>query len=67
MVGKVECIVYLATLLVGFLGCSVLKVDIDGAVKKNMGDFRFWIASDAWRVSSCFMFVSNKDSLFLPR
>ena len=66
MVGKVGYIVNLAELLVGFLRGSVLKVDLDGVVKKK-GDFRFWIASDAWRVSSCFMFVSNKDSLFLPR
>ena len=55
MVGKVGCIVYLATLLVGFLGCSVLKVDIDGVVKKNMGDFRFWIESDACRGSLYFI------------
>ena len=44
MVGKVRYIVNLAELLVGFLRGSVLKVDLDGVVKKK-GDFRFWIAS----------------------
>ena len=33
--GKVGCLVNLTTLLVGFLGGSVLKVDITGAVKKK--------------------------------
>ena len=34
MVVKVGCIVYLAALIVGCLGGSVLKVDISGEVKK---------------------------------
>ena len=51
---KVVCLVYLASLLVGCLGGSVMKVDIDGAVKKRMGEFRFRIESDNWNVSLCF-------------
>ena len=39
--GKVVCLVYLEVLLVGFLGYSVLKVDIYGEEKKKMGYFRF--------------------------
>ena len=34
--GKVGCLVNLASLLVGCLGNSVLKVDIYGVVKKKM-------------------------------
>ena len=39
MEGKVVCIVYMAALLVGCLGGSVLKVDLAGAVKKK------WVTS----------------------
>ena len=35
IVGKVGCILYLEALFVGFLGGSVLKVDISGAMKKK--------------------------------
>ena len=35
MVGKVGCLVYMVSLLVGFLGGSVLEVDIAGSVKKK--------------------------------
>ena len=35
MVGKVGYIVYMVALLVGFLGGSVLKVYLDGVVKKK--------------------------------
>ena len=35
MVGKDGCLVYMATLILGCLEGSVLKVDIAGAVKKN--------------------------------
>ena len=41
IMGKVVCLVYLEVLLVGFLGYSVLKVDIYGEEKKKMGYFRF--------------------------
>ena len=43
MLGKVGCLVFLSALLVGYLGGSVLKVGITGAVKKKKGDFRFCI------------------------
>ena len=33
---KVGCLVNMAALLVGFLGVSVLKVDISGSVKKKI-------------------------------
>ena len=36
MIGKVGCLVYLAAVLVGLLGGSVLKDGLDGAVKKKM-------------------------------
>ena len=51
--GNFECHVNITALLLGCLGGSVMKVDISGAVKKK-GDLRFWISSDAWRVSLCF-------------
>ena len=35
MVGKIGCILYLGALILGCLGGSVLKVDINGAVKKK--------------------------------
>ena len=35
MVGKVECILYLAALLVGCLRGSVLKVDLTGVINKK--------------------------------
>ena len=35
MVGKVGCILYLAALLVCYLGGSVMKVDLDGAINKK--------------------------------
>ena len=35
MLGKVVCLVYLAAILVGCLGGSVLKVYLDGVVKKK--------------------------------
>ena len=35
MVGNVECIVYIAALLIDFLGGSVLKLDISGTLKKK--------------------------------
>ena len=47
---KVGCLVNMAALFVGFLRGSVLKVDLAGAVKKK-GNFRFFIASNSWRVS----------------
>ena len=53
---KAGYLVNLAALLVGFLGGSVLEVDLDGVVKKK-GDFRFWIASDASRVYLCFRYL----------
>ena len=43
MVVKFGCLVYMASLVVGFLGGSVLKIDAAGGVKKKMGDFRFCI------------------------
>ena len=43
---KVLYIVNLAEILVGLLGVSVQKVDLDGVVKKR-GDFRFWIVKKA--------------------
>ena len=46
------------------IGVSVLKVDIAGAVKKKMGDFRFWIESDAYRVSLCFRYLQNVSVLW---
>ena len=49
MVDKVEHIVYLMPIIVGCLEGSFMKVDIAGAVKKKIGDFRCWIESDAWR------------------
>ena len=52
--GKVECLVNMAEILVGCLGGSFTRVDINGAVKK-MGNFRFCIGGYAWRVSLCFM------------
>ena len=63
MVGKLGCLVYLAELIVGCLGVSVLNVDLSGTVKKKMGDFRFWIESDAWRVSFCFRSLYIADIL----
>ena len=54
--GKVGCLVNLAALLLGFLVGSVPEVDISGEVKK-MVNFRFWIASDAHRVSFCSMYL----------
>ena len=33
MVGKVGCLTYLEAIIVGCLGGSVMKVDLDGAVK----------------------------------
>ena len=54
IVGKVVCLVIMVVLLVGFLGGSVMKVDLSGAAKKKMGDLRFWIESDACRASYCF-------------
>ena len=59
---KVGCLVNLTALIVGFLGGSVLKVDLAGVVKKY-GDFRFLIASDAWRVSLCFRSLYIADIL----
>ena len=56
MMIRVGCLVNLAALLVGFLGGSVLKFDLSGVAKKK-GDFRFWIASGAWRVSFCFRYL----------
>ena len=53
---KVGCLVNLAALLVYFLGSSVMKADIYGVVNKK-GDFRFWIASDDWRVYLCFRYL----------
>ena len=35
MVGNFECLVYLETLLVGYLEISVLKVDFSGSVNKK--------------------------------
>ena len=35
MLGKVRCLVYLAALLIGCLGGTVLKVDLAGVVKKK--------------------------------
>ena len=35
VMGKVGCLVYIVALLVGFLGGSVLKVDLSGSVKKK--------------------------------
>ena len=48
--GNVVCLVNLVALIASFLGGSILKVDIAGAVKK-IGDFRFWTESYAWSVS----------------
>ena len=56
MADMFECIIYLLSLLVGCLGGSVLKVDLAGAVNEK-GNFRFWIESDAWRVSLCFRYL----------
>ena len=56
MMRKFGCLVNLAVILVGFLGGSVLKVDLAGAVNEK-GNFRFWIESDAWRVSLCFRYL----------
>ena len=53
-------------LIVVFLGVSVMKFDLAGVAKKK-GDFRFWIESDAWRVSFCFSFANIKHSLSLLR
>ena len=39
MVGKVRCLVYLAEILVGCLGSSVMKVDLAGALNKK------WVTS----------------------
>ena len=64
MVGKVGCIIYLEELLVGFLGGSILKVDIAGAAKKTMGDFGFWIKSDSWKVYFCFSYLYNASILW---
>ena len=52
MAVKFGCLLYLAAICVGFLEGSVLKVDLDGAVKKK-DDFKFCIASDACRVFFC--------------
>ena len=41
MVGKVGFIVYLAVLLVGYLGGSFLKVDLDGSVKEKRSNSGF--------------------------
>ena len=41
MLGKVVFLVYLAAIIVGCLGGSIMKVDLAGAVKKKLGDFRF--------------------------
>ena len=32
-----------------------------GSMKKKMDDFRFWIESDAWRISFCFrsLYISS--------
>ena len=38
---KVGCLVNMAVLIVGFLGGSVLKIDIDGVVKKKRVTSRF--------------------------
>ena len=57
MAGKVVCLLYLVTLIVGCLGGSVLKVNLSGVVKKTNSDFKFWIESDAWRVSFCFRYL----------
>ena len=57
MTVKVGCLEYLEALIAGCLGGSVLKFDLAGAVKKNMGDFRFWIESDSRWVSLCFRSV----------
>ena len=64
MVVKFGCLVYLTEVIVGFLGGSVMKVDIFGSVKKKMGDFRFWIESDVWRVYSCFMYLYTEAILW---
>ena len=50
---KFVCLVNMTSLLLGFLGYSVTKVDNSVVVKKK-SRFRFWIASDSQRVSLCF-------------
>ena len=35
MIGKVSCLINMEALLVGFLGGSVLKVDLSGVVNKK--------------------------------
>ena len=49
--GKVVFLVNMEALIVGFLGGSVPKVDIFIVVKVKRGNFSFWIASDAWRIT----------------
>ena len=50
---KVGCLVNLTELILDYLGGSVTKVDLSGAVKKK-GDFGLCISSDAFSVSLCF-------------
>ena len=51
---KVGCLVNLTEIIVGFLGGSVMEVDLTGVVNKK-GNFSFFIAIDACRVSLCFI------------
>ena len=51
VMGKVRCLVGQAALLVGFLGGSVMMVDMARVVKKIRASSVFWVASDACRVS----------------
>ena len=41
MVGKIGCILYLGALILGFLGGSVLKVDLSGLAKKRRANSGF--------------------------
>ena len=59
MLGKVVCLIFMVALIVGCLVVSVLKVGLAGAAKRKMGDFMFWIESDAWRVYLCFKSINN--------
>ena len=63
MIVKFGCLVNLVAFIVGCLVGSVLKVDLAGKVNKKKGDFRFWIVSDAWRVSLCFSSLYISDIL----
>ena len=61
--GNVGCLVNMAALLVGCLGGSFKKVDLARVAKKK-NDFRFWFASDAWRVSLFFRYPCIADILW---